>query len=107
MGDKDFTKLDATTHGIGGAIQGGVEPREQDATATELTGYAVVFFPKFTKIGPAAICRSFVTETFSQTADAAKVKFMDRIAAGETWETYEAAGWKVRRVKFSDDGQAD
>lgn len=78
--------------------------REQDETAKEIDGYAVVFFPKLDVLGPAKIWFRDIQETFSQTPEAAKAKYMDGIKLGETWETYEDAGHRLRKVRVVDLG---
>lgn len=69
-------------------------------------GYAVVFFPRITGIGEATLGFPTVWETLSQTSEAAIAKFLDRIAKGQTWETYADAGHKVRKVRIDDMGDA-
>lgn len=98
-----MTVLNRDVHGIGGITAGDVEPREQDIQAEECVGHMVVFFPKFTKIGKAAIWKSNI-DTFSNSPEAAKTKFLDSLADGEDWDKYEAAGWKIRRVRVVDAG---
>lgn len=68
--------------------------------------YAAVFFPKITGIGDALLGWRLM-ETLSHTPEAAKAKYMDRIVKSETWETYEDAGWKIRKVKVSDLGDPE
>lgn len=106
MTDEDPRKFYELVHP--GAPHGIVltEPklREQDKEALPEEGYIVVFFPKIDCLGPAQI--GFLNRTLSQSAEAARVKFMDRIVPGQTWETYAHAGHRVRRVRIIDLGDA-
>ena len=79
--------------------------RKQDKRAKSCEMYTVVFFPKITGIGTAQVS-FYGLETLSQSPEAAKAKFMDRIAKSETWKTYAHAGHRVRRVKVLDLGDA-
>lgn len=92
--------------GPGGLLTTKPKLRKQDKRAKSKEGYAVVFFPKITQLGAAAIWHREVAETFSQSAEAAQAKFMDGIKQGETWETYHDAGHRVRRVRVIDLGDA-
>ncbi len=80
--------------------------KRQDRRAKSLEAYVAVFFPKITGIGPATVWRHNVSERMGQTPEAAKMKYMDGICKGETWETYEDAGWRIRRIKIVDLGDA-
>lgn len=100
-----FSVLDRKKHGIGGIIAtAGLTEREQDEKAKPFCGFAVVFFPRIVGIKGSYLVGS--VETVSQTPEAAIAKFMDRIKVGELWETYNNAGWLVRRIKISDEGPA-
>jgi hypothetical protein len=83
------------------------EMRRQDAEALPAEGYAVVFFPKLTTFGQAMMNFPRISETFSQTPEAAIVKFMDGIIKSEKWETYFDAGHRVRKVRVIDLGDAE
>lgn len=80
--------------------------RAQDKRAISAYGYVVVFFPKITGIGKAEMSWCSTERTLSQTPEAAIAKKMDGIAKGEKWETYHDAGWRVRRVRLTDLGDA-
>jgi hypothetical protein len=80
--------------------------KEQDSEFEPAVFYAVVFFPKIDSLGPATFYQTKI-HTLSQSPEAAKMKFMDGILKGETWETYEDAGWRVRKVQISDLGDAE
>ena len=81
--------------------------QKQDKKFEPGTFYAVIFFPKITGIGKASANWPRVMETLSQSPEAAISKFMDGIKQGETWETYQDAGHRVRQVKISDLGDAE
>lgn len=97
--------LDPKKHGIGGALLTKPTRRKQDRRAKPLDGYAVVFFPKINGIGPASIWHSSSVETISQTPATAIAKHMDGILKGETWATYQRAGWRVRKIRITDLGE--
>jgi hypothetical protein len=101
-----YSTLDVKKHGVGGIISGFIREKKQDkkARATEL--YMVVFFPKITRLGPAQIWHSKAVDTLSQSPEAAKVKFMDHMAPGQKWRDYEQAGWRIRKVRINDLGDA-
>ena len=80
--------------------------QEQDAKASSAEGYAVVFFPKITGLGKATLDFPGVARTLSQTPEAAISKFMDAIKSGQKWSTYHDAGHRVRRLRFTDLGDA-
>ncbi len=90
-----------------GILQGEPKMREQDKSARDGEGYVVCFFPRITGIGAANLNYPGALETFSQTPEAAVMKFMDRIKRGEKWETYRDAGHRVRKVKIVDLGDAE
>ena len=103
------TKFYALIHpgGPGGLVAG--KPRmkkKQDRRAKSLEAYVAVFFPKITGIGPATVWGHNVADRAAQTPEAAKVKYLDGLAKGETWETYADAGWRIRRIKIVDLGDA-
>lgn len=79
--------------------------QKQDKEFKTYEGYMVVFFPKITGIGPAHIFNTDV-HTLSNSPEAAKAKYMDRITKGEIWETYADAGWRIRKIRISDLGDA-
>jgi hypothetical protein len=78
--------------------------RKQDSKFKPGEFYAVVFFPKITRIGSATAAWPSTIETLARSPEAAIVKFMDRIKQGESWETYHDAGHRGRRVKITDLG---
>ena len=80
--------------------------RSQDNTAESTMYYAVVFFPRITTFGPAVLCSHGTRDSLSQSPEAAVTRFMDSIKAGENWEDYQQAGWKVRKVLLTDLGDA-
>jgi hypothetical protein len=97
-------------HPDGGAVKGIIqkEPkmRKQDKKFRPGEFYAVVFFPKITLIGKAGAHFHEVSNTISQSPDAAKTRFMDGIKQGEKWETYVKAGHRIRKVRVVDLGDA-
>ena len=100
---KNLYELDPKEHGMRGLLSGRPRAQKQDHRAIAFEGYAVVFFPKITGIGKSKLY-FYCLETLSNTPEAAKTKFMDRIAPGEKWETYANAGHRVRRIKATDQG---
>lgn len=80
--------------------------RAQDKRAKPNTMYAVVFFPKINSLGPAKIYFYQLRETLSQSPEAARVRFMDKIRQGEKWATYADAGHRVRKIRITDLGDA-
>ena len=78
----------------------------QDRRAKSLEAYVAVFFPKITGLGPATVWGHDVSARIAQTPEAAKVKYMDGLAKTETWETYADAGWRIRKIKIVDLGEA-
>lgn len=103
---RKFTELDPRKHGVGGLLIGGVKPRKQDRRALAGEGYAVVFFPKYTKLGKAHLHFFGIDRSFSRSPEAAISKFMDGIARSETWKQMARAGHRVRKVKIIDLGDA-
>lgn len=93
--------------GMGGVVRGKPEMREQDKEAAPAEGYAVVFFPKISGIGPASLDWPRIGATLARTPEAAIAKFMDGVAEGQTWETYYDGGNRVRRVRVVDLGDAE
>lgn len=93
--------------GPGGIMLEKPELREQDKEAQSAEGYAVVFFPKISRLSPATMNWPRVSETISQTPEAAIVKFMDGLAKSCTWERYHDAGHRVRKVRLVDLGDAE
>ena len=90
----------------GGVVREKPEMRQQDAEAEPVEMYAVVFFPKITGIGPAALNFYGLQGTLSNSPEAARVRFMDRMAAGQKWETFSEAGHRIRKVRVTDLGDA-
>ena len=80
--------------------------RKQDKKFKSAEFYAVVFFPKITGLGEASARWPNTISTISNSRKAAIVKFMDGITAGETWETYYDAGYRVRKINITDLGDA-
>ena len=80
--------------------------KRQDRRAKSLEAYVAVFFPKITGLGPAGIQHYDIANRIARTPEAAKVKYLDGIIKGEKWETYADAGWKIRKVKIIDLGDA-
>jgi hypothetical protein len=101
-----FYPLSHKKHGVGGITLTKPAPRKQDRRARPGEYYSVVFFPKFKGLWPAAIHHYDVNGTISQSPEAARIKFMDRIAKGETWAKYSKAGWRIRKIKIVDLGDA-
>ena len=102
---QDWTELESEKDGIGGVMKGKMKYRKQDKKFEPGNFYAVVFFPRIDGLQPASASWG-VIETLSNSPETAIAKFMDRLAGGETWETYAKAGHKVRRVQVSDLGPA-
>lgn len=91
----------------GGVVTKEPEMREQDAEFEPSDYYAVVFFPKITGIGKAQVWFHQIAPTISCSPEAAKAKFMDRpksVKEALSWEQYEEAGWKIRKIRISDLG---
>lgn len=101
-----YYELDAKKHGVGGLITIRPTRRKQDKRALATEFYAVVFFPKINGIGKAEIDFWDLHDTLSQSPEAARVRFMDKIRQGEKWEDYANAGHRIRRVKITDLGDA-
>ena len=104
---KTMTLLDPKEDGVGGVVLGKSRRRKQDKRARSAEMYAVIFFPKVTGIGKANVNFFGVQSTLAQSPEAARVRFMDRIAPGESWESYHKAGHRVRKVKILDMGDAE
>lgn len=108
---RKFYALNAKRHGIGGMTPHPISERckeERRAKASDF--YAVIFFPQYKgvkkTIGGARVNFWGIESTLANSPAAAIVKFMDRIAKGEKWETYSKAGHRVRKVRISDFGKA-
>lgn len=101
----EWTPLDPKRHGIGGVLAGKLRYKKQDRRALPDFGYAVIHFPRIHGIGKAAI-HLYVRETLAYSPEVAVAKFMDHIARSETWATYYKAGWRVRKIKLTDLGDA-
>lgn len=91
--------------GPGGFMMKKPRIRKQDKRFKSAEFYAVVFFPKITGIGKASASWPKTINSLSNSPQAAIAKFLDGIKKGETWETYEDAGHRVRRVKIMDLGE--
>lgn len=103
---RKFWELDAKRDGVGGATYTKPKRRKQDRRAKSCEGYAVIFFPKITGLWRARVDMMSLAETFSQSPNAAKVKFLDSIAKGCTWAEYARAGHRIRKVRITDMGDA-
>lgn len=104
MSDTKFYEL-VHPGGPGGLVLRKPRMRKQAKRFKAVEFYAAVFFPKITGIGNAHGWH--LIDTLSQTPEAAKAKYLDGICKGETWATYEDAGWKIRKVKISDLGDPE
>ena len=102
--DGDFYQL-VHPGGPGGVVSEKPEMRAQDAAFEPAVLYAAVFFPKLTCLGHAQFRHADLT-TLSKTPEAARTKFMDAIASGETWAVYHDAGWRIRKVEIQDLGDS-
>ena len=98
--------LDHKKHGVGGLTFVKPTRQKQDRRALPGEGYAVIFFPRIRGIGKAQVHFFGLDRSLSNTASAARVKFMDSIKAGEKWARYAKAGHKIRKVKIIDMGDA-
>lgn len=110
IGKRKWYELDPKKHGVGGLSPYMPKPRKQDRRAKPWEGYAVIFFPQY-KIGfKAEIGMMSTEETLSQTPEAARVKYADRIGGPEhpakKWAHYHKAGHRVRRIRIVDLGPA-
>lgn len=106
---KKWYPLDAKKHGVGGLSAHPIGQRiKEDRRAKPAEFYAVVFFPQYQAvrktIGPASINFWEIEGTLANSPEAARIKFMDRIAKGEKWSTYAKAGHRVRKVRIVDCG---
>lgn len=111
IGKKKWYELDHKIHGIGGLSPKYPKRRKQDRRAKAWEGYAVIFFPQYEMSGMRAEVGFLETqETLSQTAEAARIKYADRIGGtgnpDKKWEEYNKAGHRVRRVRIIDLGPA-
>lgn len=96
--------LNPKKHGLGGLSYTKPTRRKQDRRAKPLDGYAVFFFPKINGIGPAEIWHNAATGSLSATPAAAIAKHLDGIVG--TWAEAQRAGWRVRKVRVNDLGDA-
>ena len=101
-----ISALDPKQHGVGGLIHGDIKWREQDKEAEAHDYYVVVFFPKINLSFKATLKGWHFVDTLSCSREAAVMKFLDNKPEGETWATYETAGWRVRKVHVTDLGDA-
>lgn len=101
---KGYYALNPKVLGVMGIVKGEPVLREQDEQAIAEEFFAVVFFPRLELLGPARV--NFFGLHLSQSREAAIVKFLDSMALEQTWEEYERAGHKVRRVRVTDLGDA-
>jgi hypothetical protein len=103
-------ELDFKKHGIGGLTTTKPKRRKEDRRAKSWEGYAVVFFPQVELSFKAQVGFMGTVETLSQTAEAARVKYADKIGGPDSpdkkWTEYQVAGHRVRRVKIIDMGPA-
>ncbi len=100
---KKFYSLDHKKHGIGGVTSIKPARRKQDAKAKSSIRYAMVFFPKIDGIGPATLDWDVKLTMRPESAD---VVFMDNIARDDDLKTYKSAGWRLRKIKLIDMGDA-
>lgn len=110
IGKRKWYELDPKKHGIGGITPHMPKPRKQDRRAKRMDAYAVIFFPQY-KLGFRATIDFLAThETISQTPEAARVKFADRIGGpghpAQKWRDFHKAGHRVRRIRIIDLGPA-
>jgi hypothetical protein len=103
---RKFYPLDHKKHGVGGVVMKPFKPRKQDRRAKPAEFFCVVFFPTITQIGNASLAYPRIYDTFAQTSETAKAKFLDNMAKGEKWDNYHKAGHRIRRVRISDLGDA-
>ena len=99
---KNFTELDLKKHGVGGLVKGRLRERKQDRRAKPLEMYAVAWFPKYTRLGPARLTHWQAIPSMAHTPELAIAKFLD--GTPNKWDSLYEAGWRVRRVKLSDIG---
>lgn len=92
--------------GVGGVVTKKPRLRKQDRRAKPGEMYAVIFFPRISSLGPAGIHFFEISGTLAQSPEAARIRFMDRIKQGESWESYHKAGHRIRRVRITDLGDA-
>lgn len=104
--EKKISFLDAKKHGYNGAIVGAIKFRKQDKRAKPCEMYAVVFFPRVQRIGKACIWPHAIRGALANSAATAKAIFMDGLAPGQKWATYNRAGHRIRKVRIVDCGDA-
>lgn len=106
MKQRKMYQLNQKKHGVGGVTFTNPKPRKQDRRAISSEGYAVIFFPKVYGIGKADVDMFGLDRSLSSSPEAARVKFLDGLAKGERWSSYEKAGHRVRKVRIMDMGDA-
>ena len=110
IGRKKWYELDDKKHGIAGLLPHFPKPRKQDRRAIPMDAYAVIFFPRYKFGWKATIGFMNIEETISQTPEAARVRYADRIGGKESpdkkWKEYHKAGHMVRRIRIIDLGPA-
>ena len=110
VGRKKWYEMDPKVTWVAGLSPTRLKRRKEDRRAAPWEGYAVIFFPQYNIGIKASVGFSSTEETLSQTAEAARVKFADRIGGKDhpdkKWKGYHKAGHRVRRVRIIDLGPA-
>ena len=81
------------------------EYREQDAEFPAEEMYCVVFFPRVSGM-PTAVSPYMLQSTAASTPEKAKMLFVGGLGGDAGWDEYAEAGWKVRKVRVIDLGDA-
>ena len=84
---------------------GDFEYREQDAEFPAEEMYCVVFFPRVAGM-PTAVSPYMLQSTAASTPEKAKMLFVGGLGGDAGWDEYAEAGWKVRKVRVIDLGDA-
>lgn len=110
LGKRKWYELDPKKHGISGLSPYMPKPRKQDRRAKAWEGYSVVFFPQYRLGWKAHIGYHDTLQHMSQTPEAARVRFADKIGGDKSpaqkWKNYYRAGHRVRKIKIIDMGPA-
>lgn len=82
------------------------EYREQEKEFPPEEMYCVVFFPRVSGMPTVVIYPYMLQSTAASTPEKAKMLFVGGLGGDAGWDQYAEAGWKVRKVRVVDLGDA-
>jgi len=110
IGRKKWYEMDPKVTWVAGLSPTKLKRRKEDRRASPWEGYAVIFFPQYNIGWKASVGFQGLSETLSQTPEAARIRFADNIGGNDhpdkKWKDFHKAGHRVRRVRIIDLGPA-